>query len=156
MRRILFAALALLVATTLCASEPSPEQRIGLPDHAGEVVYVDFWASWCAPCKEALPWVLAKQAELGDRGFTLITVNMDRDRAAAEAFLESIDAADVTMIHDPEGAIAGAFGLEALPTSCIYGRDGELRSRHEGFSSKHAETIARELEALLAEPREES
>ncbi|MCB1150101.1 TlpA family protein disulfide reductase [bacterium] len=156
MKRLLLAALALLVAAPLFASEPSPEQRIGLPEHAGEVVYVDFWASWCPPCKEALPWLHALQKDLGEQGFTLITVNMDRDRAAADAFLEKIGATDVTMVHDPDGELATAFGLEALPTSFVYGRDGDLRFKHEGFSVKDAESIADELDELLAEPREEA
>ena len=81
---------------------------------------------------------------------------MDRDRAAADAFLEKIGATDVTMVHDPDGAIATAFGLEALPTSFVYGRDGDLRFKHEGFSVKDAESIADELDELLAEPREEA
>jgi len=157
MPRSLFAALALLLAAApLLAADPTPEERIGLAEHAGEVVYVDFWASWCAPCKEALPWLLARRAELGEEGFTLITVNMDRDRADADAFLAMIGAADLTVIHDPDGAIATAFGLEALPTSYVYGRDGELRFRHEGFRAKDAPGIEKELAALLAEPREDA
>lgn len=155
MPRSLFAALALLLAATpLFAADPAPEERIGLAGHAGEVVYVDFWASWCAPCKEALPWLHALQKELGDEGFTVITVNMDRERAAADAFLEKIGAMDMAVIHDPDGEIATAYGLEALPTSYVYGRDGVLRTRHEGFRAKDAAGIEAELAALLAEPRE--
>lgn len=156
MTRFIFAALALLLAAApAVAADPSPETLIGLQDHAGKVVYVDFWASWCVPCRKSFPWLQKLRADHGDQGLAVLTVNLDRDRAAAEAFLAKAGAEDMPVIYDPDGTIASAFGVEAMPTSYLYGRDGVLRSRHEGFQAKQAAELEDTLKELLAEPVKE-
>jgi thiol-disulfide isomerase/thioredoxin len=107
-------------------------EPLDLAAHQGEVVVVDFWASWCKPCRLELPWLAAMQTKHGAQGLAVLTVNLDRDRADADRLLASL-AVDLPVIHDPDGKIAAAHKLEGMPTSLIYGRDGTLRATRVGF-----------------------
>jgi thiol-disulfide isomerase/thioredoxin len=133
------------------ASPDAPTPPLDLGPYAGRVVYVDFWASWCAPCKVSLPWLQELQSRHGDEGLTVLLVNVDRDRKAADAMLAK---AGITLpiTWDPDGRIAKAYGLEGMPSSFVYGRDGQLRDRHVGFDPRHADDLERSVTTLLAEP----
>ena len=129
------------------------EAAIDLDAHAGKVVYLDFWASWCGPCQQSFPWMIGLQERLADRGLVILTVNVDRDRAKADKFLEKIEG-ELTVIYDPEGKIAAAYELEGMPSSFVYGRDGVLKSTHTGFHSEQATEVEAGLIRLLEEGEE--
>ena len=105
---------------------------LDLASHRGEVVVVDFWASWCKPCRAELPWLAAMQAEHGAAGLTVLTVNLDRKRADADELLASLGVA-LPVVHDPDGKLAEAHKLAGMPTSLVYDRDGTLRATRVGF-----------------------
>ncbi len=115
-----------------------------------KVVYVDFWASWCGPCRKSFPWLKEVSARYGEKGLKVITINLDRDRAAAKKFLEELKI-PFEVVYDSTGALAEKFGVEALPSSYLYGRDGKLRSEHRGFIPANASKMDELINKLLME-----
>ena len=141
----LVAATLLLALWGIAASETGTGE-LQLEQYRGKVVVVDFWASWCVPCRRSFPWMNAMQAKYGDRGLVIIGINVDRDRAAADKFLAEVPA-DFRIHYDSQAVIAKAFGVEAMPSSYIIGRDGDIVTRHLGFKVKKQD----EYEAILVE-----
>ncbi len=154
-------ALVVLIVLIFAAPTVRPDDsqktlaaiKSALPDSislTGKVVYVDFWASWCAPCRRSFPWMKSLQAKYADKGLQIITVNVDRDAQAAKLFLAETKA-PFTVIYDARGDLAKRFGLEAMPTSFVFGRDGSYRESHRGFNPKDTMKIEDSIKALLAE-----
>jgi thiol-disulfide isomerase/thioredoxin len=135
-------ALLVALAGITSAAETAPDLQ--LEQYRGKVVVVDFWASWCVPCRRSFPWMNEMQARYADDGLVVVAVNVDRDRAAAEKFLAEVPA-DFRIHYDNEGAVAEAFGVEAMPSSFVIGRDGEIVARHLGFKVRKQD----EYEAIL-------
>lgn len=136
------------------AAQPSAPQgaaALDLDALHGKVVYLDFWASWCAPCVKSLPWLTRLQDRLGEKGLVVVGVNLDRDRKAADAFLKK-HPASFRVVYDPEGELAKRWDIEVMPSSFVLDRDGKVRSDHQGFRDGDAARIETEIEALLAEP----
>jgi cytochrome c biogenesis protein CcmG/thiol:disulfide interchange protein DsbE len=116
----------------------------------GRVVYVDFWASWCMPCRGSFPWMESLQKKYGERGLQVVTINVDADPAAGAKFVHEMKSS-LPVIHDPKGTIAQRYKLEVMPTSFVYGRDGKLQFRHEGFRPKESAALESKIAALLQE-----
>ena len=98
----------------------------------GQVVYLDFWASWCAPCLKSFPFMNYLQQTLGTQGLTVIAVNVDRNRSDAEQFLRQ-HPAQFRVIFDPAGALPERFSVHGMPSSFVIDRNGVVQVRHEGF-----------------------
>jgi cytochrome c biogenesis protein CcmG/thiol:disulfide interchange protein DsbE len=113
----------------------------------GQVVYVDFWASWCAPCLESFPWMNHIQEEFGRNGLVVIAVNVDHEHADAERFLEQ-HRADFRVVFDPQGLAPERLGVRVMPTSLLVDRTGEVRLRHEGFRLKDRDILEQQIRAL--------
>jgi thiol-disulfide isomerase/thioredoxin len=123
----------LLVATAMLAVLSAPASGDSLvSEREGKVVVVDFWASWCVPCRRSFPWMNTMTEKYADDGLVIVAVNLDKDRAAADAFLAEIPA-DFEIEFDPDATIAREYGVEAMPSSLVFGRDGKLVARHLGF-----------------------
>ena len=129
-------------------TEPGAEPAVDLSSHEGKVVYLDFWASWCAPCQQSFPWMIELQQRLAERGLVVVTVNVDRDRVKADRFLEKVRS-ELPVIYDPDGKLAAAYELEAMPSSFLYGRDGRLVSIHAGFHKDGIDAVEAEILELL-------
>jgi thiol-disulfide isomerase/thioredoxin len=121
--------------------------RIKLDEHKGRVVYVDFWASWCGPCRKSFPFMEELQQQYAD-DLVVIAVNMDKNRDDAFRFLDE-NKATFQIGHDPDGKLAKQFGVIAMPSSFIIDRDGNIQEVHLGFKSSTKKKIAMELEKLL-------
>ena len=133
MRRltVLATALILLVQGGIAASG----EQFNLAAYEGKVVVVDFWASWCVPCRRSFPWLNAMHDKYADQGLVIVGVNLDMERSAADEFLQEFP--PKFMIHfDESKELAKEFGVVAMPSSYLVGSDGEIRKRHYGFKVK--------------------
>ncbi len=99
----------------------------------GQVVYVDFWASWCGPCRYSFPWMNEMHEKYAEAGLTVVGVSLDRYREDADRFLDEVPA-DFTIAYDPEGALVKVFGVRGMPSAYIINRKGEIVASHVGFN----------------------
>jgi thiol-disulfide isomerase/thioredoxin len=122
-----------------------------LPETSGKVVLVDFWASWCAPCKASFPAMTRLHAEFAKRGFVIAAVSVDEKAAPASAFAKKL-APPFATLHDREQKLVKQVGVPSMPTTYLLGRDRRVRFIHQGF---HGDSTTRELrkevETLLSE-----
>lgn len=146
--RSFLAALAL----TLSASAGGHEDlaALDLQAYAGKVVYLDFWASWCAPCRRSFPWLDALQAKHGAAGFVVVAVNVDQERALAAQFLHEVPVG-FKVAYDPQGKLAAEWKLLGMPSSFLIDRHGKVRASHQGFRKGDESAREAEIVRLLAE-----
>ncbi len=121
-----------------------------LPSLAGKVVLVDFWATWCPPCRQMIPGLIELQKTYGERGFTVVGLSTDQGEAGTVLkFMERVGINYPVALAD--GQLAQAFGgIEYLPTSFLIDRAGRIVSRHVGYMSKSE--LEAQLKPLLDEP----
>lgn len=140
--------LALVAAFLLAPSQAPLAADLDLSAYAGKVVYLDFWASWCAPCRRSFPWMNDMLARYGEKGFAVVSVNVDADRSLAEEFLARTPAR-FPVVYDPEGNIAAEWGLMGMPSSFLIGPDGTVIGRHVGFRSDSPQKYEAEIRRAL-------
>jgi thiol-disulfide isomerase/thioredoxin len=163
MRRLLAAVAAALPALA-AALEPGaplpslaiarleePAQALSLASLKGSVVYVDFWASWCVPCRLSMPALDALYQRNRGRGFAVVGVNKDVSAADAERFLKRV-AVTFPLVRDADDAAARSFDVKAMPSGYLVDRKGVVRKVHRGFTAETAAQLEKEIEALLKEP----
>ncbi|MEW5755838.1 MAG: TlpA disulfide reductase family protein [Pseudomonadota bacterium] len=121
---------------------------VALKDLKDQVVYLDFWASWCGPCRKSMPWMNKMQEKYKDQGLVIIGVNVDSDRKAAEDFLKAVPA-NFKVVYDPEGKIAAQYKLMGMPNSFLIARDGTMQKRHVGFKEGLEDEYETEIRQLL-------
>lgn len=129
----------------------TPGAPRALAELHGRVVYLDFWASWCGPCRQSFPFMNTLQTELGEQGLAVVAVNLDEETADAASFLAA-HPARFQVAGGDNTACASAFQVEAMPSSYLVDRAGRVRLVHHGFRAGDAETLRARIEALLAEP----
>lgn len=126
----------LAVTASLLAISAGNARALDIPaeigPQPGKVVIVDFWASWCVPCRRSFPWLDAMQRKYAADGLVVIGINEDADQEAAAGFLDEFPV-DFRIIPDPLGTLASQFDLMAMPASFWVGRDGKLLATHLGF-----------------------
>lgn len=115
---------------------------------AGRVVLLDFWASWCAPCRLSFPWMDELLARHAASGLAVLAVNLDRQRPAAEQFLRQVPTR-ARVVFDPAGESPRRFGVRTMPSSFVIGRDGRIRLQHEGFRDADRAPLEAALVAAL-------
>ena len=124
-----------------------------LPDSTvvkNNVVYVDFWASWCAPCGQSFPFMNELQEAYGAKGLKIVTINLDKDHEQAQDFLDRLKS-PLEVVFDSTGSLAKKYDIDAMPSSFIYGRDGTLRAHHQGFSDKDTVYLDSVVRTLIEE-----
>ncbi|WP_328824459.1 TlpA disulfide reductase family protein [Thalassotalea algicola] len=114
----------------------------------GKVVYVDFWASWCIPCRQSFPWLNNMVEKYQDRGLQVVSVNLDADKDNATQFLAEFPAS-FPVIYDAKGYIARKFKLPGMPSSMLFDRQGQLIATHVGFNSEKQQKFQQEITLLL-------
>jgi thiol-disulfide isomerase/thioredoxin len=157
--RSLLAAFVLVAATSAVAAAPgSPAPPLllsaasgGTVDIAqlrGSVVYVDFWASWCGPCKRSFPWMNEMNRKYADQGLAIVAVNVDRKREDAERFLK-LTPAQFTVVYDAAGATPAAWQVKAMPTSYLVDRNGNIVLVESGFRDERKDEVEQRIRAAL-------
>lgn len=145
-------ALAMIAVSSPAATTDAPTwlsaDELDLAQYHGRVVLVDFWASWCKPCKESMPWLSDLQTRYGERGLQVVTVNLDQKPASALE-MEKEFHEDFVLVHDPEGKLASGYELQGMPSSFLFDRSGKLVSSHVGFLASNCAEKEAELKELL-------
>jgi thiol-disulfide isomerase/thioredoxin len=125
--------------------------KVATADVAGKVVVVDFWASWCVACKQALPAIDAMAKRLQDRDVVVLAVNVDRSRKAADAWLaERLPEPRMRLVHDPEGIFLARLGAGGMPAAYVVDREGVVRFAESGYAPERVAALERAVEGLLA------
>ena len=153
---VLFLQLCVFMCASLAQSvdQPAPDFRapsldgkqVSLQEFTGQLVYLDFWASWCVPCRVTLPWMQEMQDRYSSRGLKVITINLDKNRESARALVEKL-APGLTVVLDDEGKIASTYSLPSMPTSYLIDRNRRIVHVQSGFREGDGD----ELEHLIQE-----
>jgi thiol-disulfide isomerase/thioredoxin len=158
MKKLIFytlCSLMLLSQSSFAAVSQAPEINlpgmsgsVNLAQYKGKVVYLDFWASWCKPCKQSFPWLHELKESYGDKGFEVVAINLDKDRELADEFLKVMDV-NFVVAFDESGDSASRYKLKGMPSSYLIGRDGKLYGSHIGFREKDKAKLEQGIKQLL-------
>jgi len=143
--RTILLALLLTFSATMMAEEAN-SAALDLGQYQGKVVVLDFWASWCGPCRRSFPWLNEMHNKYEQDGLVVIGINLDARQEDAAEFLEDYPA-EFKIHFDTDATLATEYGVEAMPSSFVIDRDGEIRASHRGFKVKQQD----EYEAILVE-----
>lgn len=136
MRWTLHLALVAMVAAILApVSALHAAEPFDLKQYKGKVVILDFWASWCVPCRRSFPWLNEMQAKYASEGLVVIGVNLDNDAAEALLFLDEFSP-EFTIVYDTDKKLAHEYDVIAMPSSYVIARDGTIHERHLGYKVK--------------------
>lgn len=131
-------------------SLPGVDGRLDLADYRGQIVYLDFWASWCVPCRKSFPWMNHLQQRYASHGLTVLAINLDDKRENADRFLKKYPAR-FPVAFDPQGKIAEKYDLKGMPSSFLIDRQGRIVFSHIGFRQQDSDQLENEIIKLLAE-----
>jgi cytochrome c biogenesis protein CcmG/thiol:disulfide interchange protein DsbE len=140
----------LIVVCFLLAPMAHAASPIDLSEFRGRVLYLDFWASWCAPCQQSFPWLQLMKDTYEGQGLTVVAVNLDQHRSDAERFLARFHP-NFDVRFDPLAEAAERFKVQGMPTSMIIDRRGVVRFTHIGFRPVDGTVYENQLREILAE-----
>ncbi len=159
-------AAALLAALAACAwpaaatdgAVPAPaftlSSRAGgavsLADLKGQVVMINFWASWCGPCRKEFPALDQIYAKYKPMGFALVAINVESEKADAEKFLATTPAS-FPILFDPDNKVSGSYGVSAMPTTVLVDRQGRVRWLHRAYKPGDEAKYIEQIRAALRE-----
>ncbi len=129
-------------------SLPGIDGSVSLAPRAGRWLYVDFWASWCAPCKRSFPWMNGMHSKYAARGLDIVAVNVDQRRSDADRFLKGTPA-QFAIAFDPAGDTPKRFNVKAMPSAYLIDPQGRVRFVHRGFNESDAEVLEREIAKFI-------
>lgn len=149
---VLFVPLALAIDAgqpapdfTLSAADGKPVQLSAL---RGKLVYLDFWASWCAPCRKSFPWMNAMQEKYGAAGLAVLGINVDQRRPDAERFLAQVPA-QFAVAYDPQGSSPKLYAIKGMPSSLLIDPQGRVLRVHAGFRDEDRDELEAAIRAAL-------
>lgn len=124
--------------------------NIRLDELKGEVVMLNFWASWCGPCRQEMPLMNDIFAKYEDLGFTILAVNVDENQADADRFLEAVPV-DFPVLYDATSKVSEMYSVDAMPTTVMIDRDGNKRFLHRGYKPGYEDEYAAQVKQLIRE-----
>lgn len=122
-------------------------KAVKLADYKGKVILLDFWATWCPPCRKEIPGYIELYNTYKSRGLVVVGISMDDETEAVKPFADKIKMNYPVLLGAGNDNLTAAFGELPLPTSFVIGRDGRVCARHDGLTAK--EQVEREIAALL-------
>ncbi|MFI5211639.1 MAG: TlpA family protein disulfide reductase [Ignavibacteria bacterium] len=124
---------------------------VTLSDLKGKVILVDFWASWCVPCKKSMPHIIELYNNRADSSFTVIAVNVDEERSKIEEFANSISTQfPFPVIFDKDSKLPSLYNVEGMPTTIIIDKEGLIRFKETGFTNDTREKMDSKVRELLS------
>lgn len=162
MKNLATKTLSILASTLLAASAfavevgqmapdfdlPGASGSVKLSSYKGKTVYLDFWASWCGPCKQSFPWMNEMQSRYGSKGFQIVGVNVDQKLDDAKEFLKE-NKASFDVAFDSSGKIPKTFAIKGMPTSLLIGPDGKVIAVHSGFKPEQKPELEKQIKQAL-------
>ncbi|MEE4302420.1 MAG: TlpA disulfide reductase family protein [Pseudomonadales bacterium] len=159
-----FLALVLMIAATAVQAEPKvgapapnftlPSQDgspVSLADLRGEVVLLNFWATWCPPCRQEMPLLDQLHSRYSPLGFTLLGVNVEQESELAKQFLANEVPVSFPVLFDPEESVSELYGVPAMPTSVLIDRKGNVRYIHHGYRPGDEEAMQNAVRSIMRE-----
>ena len=147
--------LLLSVQQATAAQNKAPDIKLPLRDGtieldqlSGKVVYLDFWASWCQPCKQSFPWMNQMKQAYADQGFEVLAINLDKERELADEFLSKMDV-NFLVAFDENGQSASDYKLKGMPSSYLIDRNGSIYAAHIGFRDEDKKQLEQAIVDLL-------
>ena len=160
MRNLITLVASLVISVQVCAVQVgdtapaislpqlSGGKTLSLKQYRGKVVYLDFWASWCGPCRQSLPLMNEVRNRLKSKGFEVLAVNLDEEPEAGLAFLK-LYPVQYPVVSDVKGTTPATYKIQGMPTSFLIDRKGKVRQVHVGFKKGDIKKIESEITELL-------
>ena len=160
-RSALAGLLVLILATPAIAGvaeKPAPPfslpdgtgQTVSLDDYKGQVVLINFWASWCGPCRQEMPLLEELHQRYEPLGFTLLGINVEEDSGLADKFLQATPVS-FPILYDRESSVSKAYDVIAMPTTVILDREGRVRFIHYGYEAGYENDYQDQVRTLIRE-----
>ncbi len=145
-------------AGAAAVSGPAPDftlksrdgSNIKLSELRGQVVMVNFWASWCGPCRQEMPLLDQLYQRYQPMGFTLLGVNVEEDSAAADRVLKEIPVT-FPILYDSKNSVSESYQVRAMPSTVLIDRDGNIRYLHKGYQPGYEEDYQQQIRQLVRE-----
>ena len=158
---LVIGALALIFSSNALAAEegaPAPDftlktldgSNLKLSEQRGTVILLNFWASWCGPCRTEMPLLDDLYQEYRDYGFTVLGVNLDENRDQADRLLDKIPVT-FPVLFDPQNSTSETYGVDAMPTTVLIDRNGVVRHHHRGYKDGYMDKYEEQVKALVLE-----
>jgi len=127
---------------------PARQGLLKSSDLKGRVVYLDFWASWCGPCKQSFPWMNEMNARYASKGLRIVGVNLDEKSQDANLFLGD-NPASFDIAFDAKAVTPRQYGVKGMPTSLLIGPDGKVLMVHTGFKPTQRSELEQQIRQAL-------
>ena len=160
MKRLMLILLLLVTPLAGAVSDSNPAanftlksatgSNVRLSEHRGQVVMINFWASWCGPCRQEFPHLDTLHQKYTDLGFTVFGVNVEQDRAMADKVLKDIPVT-FPILFDSENQVSELYGVDAMPMTVLVDRNGDIRYLHRGYKPGYEEKYEEQIRALVKE-----
>jgi peroxiredoxin len=125
-------------------------EQISLSELRGDVVMINFWATWCGPCREEMPHLEALHQRYSDLGFTLLGVNVEEDSRLSDQFLAETPVT-FDILFDPQNGVSELYDVVAMPSTVLVDRAGNMRFIHHGYKPGYEGEYQTQVRALLRE-----
>jgi len=122
-----------------------------LSDYKGKVIWLDFWASWCGPCRYEFPWLEKQNKKFSKAGFRVLAVSVDEEVRDMNRFLKQMSTS-FPVFHDPNGEVAEYFGIKGMPSGVLIDRTGRVVKKHTGFRQQDAASLEELIATTLGLP----
>lgn len=160
MKHLILTLLLIAAPATLAVTATGPAanftlksadgQNIRLSEYRGQVVLINFWASWCGPCRQEMPHLNAIHQKYSALGFTVFGVNVEQNRAMADKVLGDIPVS-FPILFDDDNLVSQLYDVDAMPVTVLIDRDGEIRFMHRGYKPGHEQEYEQQVRALVKE-----